>query len=79
MGCLARGLLIPILLAGALISENCPSGRKGGKKDMKSKYICSNCRAGQDRKYVDAMRKAGFGLHHLACKMCGQQTIKEQS
>lgn len=44
---------------------------------MKNKYVCKNCNKGQNKKYVDAMRKAGFGLQHLKCKNCGQQTVTE--
>jgi transcription elongation factor Elf1 len=39
-------------------------------------YICTNCGHKQDRKYIKAMIKAGFGVHHLECGACGQQTIK---
>jgi len=44
---------------------------------MKSKYVCVNCGAKQNRKYIDAMRKAGFAAYHLACKECGMHTIAE--
>lgn len=44
----------------------------------KHKYTCSNCGAGQDRKYVEAMRKACFMARHLECRECGQQTVKEK-
>jgi uncharacterized Zn finger protein len=39
------------------------------------KYYCKNCGAGQDRKHVEAMRKAGFSPRHLECRECGQQAV----
>ena len=42
----------------------------------KYKYICVNCGTGQKRKYIDAMRKAGFNLQNLACRECGMDAIK---
>jgi hypothetical protein len=44
---------------------------------MKPKYTCGNCGAAQGRKHIEAMRKAGFALHHLGCRECGQQTVTE--
>ena len=49
---------------------------KENERMSKYKYICVNCGTGQDRKYIDAMRKAGFNLQNLACRECGMDAIK---
>ncbi len=38
-------------------------------------YKCDNCGKRHTVKWITAMIKAGFGLHQLACRECGQQTI----
>jgi hypothetical protein len=43
----------------------------------KSDYICDNCDTKQNRSYIDAMRRAGHGLQHLACCECGRHGIAE--
>jgi len=45
---------------------------------MTTKYTCRNCKGKQSSKHIKAMLKAGFGLCHLACKHCGEQTIAIQ-
>jgi hypothetical protein len=36
------------------------------------------CNKAPDTKWIDAMRKAGFGLQHLKCKNCGVHHIFER-
>lgn len=37
---------------------------------------CKNCGAVADPQWLNAMRANGFELHHLACKSCGQHSLK---
>lgn len=42
-------------------------------------YKCRNCGAKQDAKHINAMIDSGFGLRHLACSECGQQSVINES
>lgn len=44
---------------------------------MKIKIICKNCGKAENKEYIMAMQRAGFGLRHLACRSCGQHTLTD--
>lgn len=43
--------------------------------NKRTKYVCKNCGCGVEKDGVEAMRKAGFALRHLACPNCGDHGI----
>lgn len=49
------------------------------KARKNSLYHCENCGQHQARKYIEAMRRAGFDLYHLRCGDCGQQAIRARN
>ena len=44
-------------------------------KSARSKFVCQNCGIGIKKDGIEAMKDAGFALHHLACPECGEHTI----